>query len=167
MKWNWISIRGEVHCIVGENGAGKSTLIKIMSGAYQPDSGTITYLGQKLKHLTPHWARENGINTIYQEIDLIPVLNAAENINLGSEPLRKTEISTGKPFTTKCCPNIEGYGRRPEYHGPSPNLKVAQQQMVAIAKALSLNSKVLILDEPTAVFTGSEIDNSIQNHSET
>ena len=69
-----------------------------MSGAYQPESGMITYAGQQLKHLTPRWARENGINTIYQEIDLIPVLNAAENINLGNEPLQKNENIDWKPL---------------------------------------------------------------------
>jgi ribose transport system ATP-binding protein len=149
---------GEVHCIVGENGAGKSTLIKIISGAYQPDNGTISFLGQTYKHLTPHWARENGINTIYQEIDLIPVLNAAENINLGNEPLTKNGNIDWKTIYTKAAQILKDMGADLNITVPVQYLKVAQQQMVAIAKALSLNSKVLILDEPTAVFTGSEIE---------
>lgn len=149
---------GEVHCIIGENGAGKSTLIKIISGAYQPDSGTITYIGQSLKHVTPHWARENGINTIYQEIDLIPVLNAAENINLGNEPLTKNGNIDWKLIYSNASRILKDMGADLNIMVPVQYLKVAQQQMVAIAKALSLNSKVLILDEPTAVFTGSEIE---------
>lgn len=149
---------GEVHCIVGENGAGKSTLIKIISGAYQPDGGTITYLGQKLKQLTPHWARVNGINTIYQEIDLIPVLNAAENINLGNESVTKNGNIDWTRNKTKAESILKDMGADLDLTIPVQYLKVAQQQMVAIAKALSLNSKVLILDEPTAVFTGSEIE---------
>jgi ribose transport system ATP-binding protein len=148
---------GEVHCIVGENGAGKSTLIKIMSGAYQPDSGMINYAGQQLKHLTPRWARENGINTIYQEIDLIPVLNAAENINLGNEPLQKNGNIDWNTLTKNAADILKDMGADLDTTVPVQTLKVAQQQMVAIAKALSLKSKVLILDEPTAVFTGSEI----------
>lgn len=149
---------GEVHCIVGENGAGKSTLIKIMSGAYAPDSGSILYQGQSVKHIDPHWARKNGINTIYQEIDLIPVLDAAENICLGNEPLKSGGQIDWKAVKRTADDILNDMGAQIEMGVPVQNLKVAHQQMVAIAKALSINSKVLILDEPTAVFTGSEID---------
>jgi len=149
---------GEVHCIIGENGAGKSTLIKIMSGAYAPDSGSIAYLDQVRKHIEPRWARENGINTIYQEIDLIPVLDAAENICLGNEPLGKNGQIDWKAVNKTASTILNDMGAHIEMGIPVQNMKVAHQQMVAIAKALSINSKVLILDEPTAVFTGSEID---------
>lgn len=149
---------GEVHCLVGENGAGKSTLIKIISGAYQPDGGTITYLGRPLKHNSPHWARENGINAIYQEIDLIPSLSAAENISLGNEPVRRDGSIDWAAVRHKAATILTEMGAQLDIHVPVGTLKVAYQQMVAIAKALSLNSKVLILDEPTAVFTSSEID---------
>jgi ABC-type sugar transport system ATPase subunit len=149
---------GEVHCLVGENGAGKSTLIKIMSGAYQPDQGTISYIGQTLKSITPRWARENGINTIYQEIDLIPSLTAAENISLGNEPLTKVGNIDWKAVHQRAEEILNGMGAQLDLNVPIGKLKVAYQQMVAIAKALSLNSKVLILDEPTAVFTSSEIE---------
>jgi ribose transport system ATP-binding protein len=149
---------GEVHCIVGENGAGKSTLIKIISGAYQPDHGDIKYAGEILKQVTPRWARENGINTIYQEIDLIPVLNAAENIYLGNEPTKKGGNIDWKEVYRNASKVLNDMGADLDITIPVQNLKVAQQQMVAIAKALSLKSKVLILDEPTAVFTGSEIE---------
>jgi len=149
---------GEVHGLVGENGAGKSTLIKIMSGAYHPDKGTITYQGQAIKNLTPHWARENGINAIYQEIDLIPSLSAAENISLGNEPVKRGGNIDWPAVRRKALTILEDMGALLDVDVPVGSLKVAYQQMVAIARALSLNSKVLILDEPTAVFTSSEID---------
>jgi ribose transport system ATP-binding protein len=149
---------GEVHCLVGENGAGKSTLIKIMSGAYQPDHGTIIYQGRSLRNLTPRWARENGINAIYQEIDLIPSLNAAENISLGNEPLKANGNIDWKAVRQRAAQILEDMGAQIDLDIPVSGLKVAYQQMVAIAKALSLNSKVLILDEPTAVFTSSEVE---------
>ncbi|NPV87654.1 MAG: sugar ABC transporter ATP-binding protein [Anaerolineae bacterium] len=149
---------GEVHGVVGENGAGKSTLIKIMSGAYQPDHGTIHYQGQLLKNITPRWARENGINTIYQEIDLIPSLTAAENIALGNEPLGKGGSIDWAAVRSQARRILDDMGAHLPIDVAVGNLKVAHQQMVAIAKALSLNSQVLILDEPTAVFTSSEIE---------
>jgi ribose transport system ATP-binding protein len=149
---------GQVHCLVGENGAGKSTLIKIISGAYQPDEGTITYQGQALKNLVPRWARENGITAIYQEIDLIPSLSAAENISLGNEPLtRSGQVDWGQ-VRQRAARILGDMGAHINMDIPVGSLKVAYQQMVAIAKALSLNNKVLILDEPTAVFTSSEVE---------
>jgi ribose transport system ATP-binding protein len=148
---------GEVHCLVGENGAGKSTLIKIMSGAYQPDQGTIVYQGQLLKNHTPKWARANGINTIYQEIDLIPSLNAAENISLGNEPLTRSGGIDWREVQARATHILQDMDAEVALDVPVGTLKVAYQQLVSIAKALSLNSKVLILDEPTAVFTNSEI----------
>jgi ABC-type sugar transport system ATPase subunit len=149
---------GQVHCLVGENGAGKSTLIKIVSGAYQPDQGTITYQGQALKHLAPRWARENGITAIYQEIDLIPSLSAAENISLGNEPLTRSGQVDWPQVRQRAARILDDMGAHINVDIPVGSLKVAYQQMVAIAKALSLNSKVLILDEPTAVFTSSEVE---------
>jgi ribose transport system ATP-binding protein len=148
---------GEVHCLVGENGAGKSTLIKIMSGAYTPDRGTIQYQGKSLHNITPRWARENGINTIYQEIDLIPSLSAAENISLGIEPRTHLGNIDWDATRQRATEILRGWNVQIDIDAPVGTLKVAYQQMVAIAKALALNSKVLILDEPTAVFTSSEV----------
>ncbi|MCL4559176.1 MAG: sugar ABC transporter ATP-binding protein [Chloroflexi bacterium] len=149
---------GEVHCLVGENGAGKSTLIKIMSGAYTPDNGTIHYQGQGLHNITPRWARENGINTIYQEIDLIPSLSAVENISLGIEPLKRSGNIDWVAARRRASQILNNWGVQIDVDVPVGTLKVAYQQMVAIAKALALNSKILILDEPTAVFTSSEVE---------
>ncbi len=149
---------GEVHCLLGENGAGKSTLIKIISGAYRPDSGMILYQDKEVVHMTPRWARENGINTIYQEIDLVPHLNAAENILLGQEPLKKSGSIDWKEAHRLAMKIFDDMGGSVDMGVPVGMLKIAQQQMVAIAKALSMNSKVLILDEPTSVFTSKEVD---------
>ena len=150
---------GEVHCLVGENGAGKSTLIKIISGAYTKDAGTITYQGRELGHIAPAWARENGINTIYQEIDLIPSLDAAENISLGNEPRTRSGGIDWPAVRRNAQKNLDDIGANVDATVPVGQLKIAQQEMVAVAKALSLKSKVMILDEPTAAFTGTEVRN--------
>jgi ribose transport system ATP-binding protein len=149
---------GEVHCLVGENGAGKSTLIKIISGAYKPNEGRIIFEQKEFSHFSPKWAKENGINTIYQEIDLVPNLNGAQNICLGSEPLTKYG-NIDKAYIKKGARKIlKDMGVDVNLSIPIRNLKIAYQQLIAIAKALWLKSKVIILDEPTAVFTRSEID---------
>jgi ribose transport system ATP-binding protein len=148
---------GEVHCLVGENGAGKSTLIKIISGAYSLDEGAISYMGQPVHGVTPRWAREHGIMTIYQEIDLIPSLNAVENIFLGNELLKRSGNLDWATARRKAQAILEDIGAHIDLQLPVGKLKLAHQQMVAIAKALSLKSKVIILDEPTAVFTSSEV----------
>ena len=149
---------GEVHCLVGENGAGKSTLIKIISGAYYRDEGTVTYQGQALNGLTPRWARENGISTIYQEIDLVPSLTVAENIFLGIEPLTRMGNIDRASMRQEAQRILDDMGTHINVNTPTRQLTIAYQQMVAIAKALTLQSKIIILDEPTAVFTSSEID---------
>lgn len=149
---------GEVHCLVGENGAGKSTLIKIISGAYQPDSGQFSYQGQTIQHLNPRWSLDHGISTIYQEIDTVPVLTVAENISLGNEPLTPAGNIDRSAMRLRAKKVLDDIGTDIDVDAPVGSLKVAHQQMVVIAKALSLNSKVLILDEPTAVFMASEID---------
>lgn len=148
---------GEVHCIVGENGAGKSTLIKIISGAYHRDRGELVYQGEALEEFSPGWAREQGINTIYQEIDLVPSLTAAENIFLGIEPTGPLGGINWRALRQLARQQLDDLGVSVPENVPVGKLKIAQQQMVAIAKALTLKSKVIILDEPTAVFTSSEI----------
>lgn len=151
-------IPGEVHCLLGENGAGKSTLIKVISGVYKPDSGTIAYHGKEVHKLTTRRAREAGINTIYQEIDLVPHLNAAENILLGEEPLNFGGSINWKEVGKTAQKVFDDMGIEVDMNVPVGMLKMAEQQMVAIAKALSMNSKILILDEPTSVFTRKEVD---------
>ncbi len=149
---------GEVHCLVGENGAGKSTLIKIISGAYRCDSGEITFLGQHFAHLNPRWALGHGISTIYQEIDVVPALSVAENISLGNEPRKRNGNIDRAALKLRAKKLLEDIGVSLRLNAPVGGLKIAHQQLVAIAKALSLKSRILILDEPTAVFTASEIE---------
>jgi len=149
---------GQVHCLIGENGAGKSTLIKVVSGAYHPDAGIITYLGKTIGEIQPRWARENGINTIYQEIDLVPHLTAAENILLGEEPLTRFGNIDKKRAHGRCKELFAKLGVEIPLEVPVSQLRLAQQQMVAIAKALHMNSRVIIFDEPTSVFTSKDVE---------
>lgn len=149
---------GEVHCLMGENGAGKSTLIKIISGSYTSDSGEILYDGNVYKNYSPRWAHENGINTIYQEIDLVPHLTVAENITLRNEPLTKFKNINKSQMREKALDIFRDMGVEIDVDRELQSLKVANQQLVAIAKALACNSKVMILDEPTAVFTNTEVE---------
>ncbi|MFW5768963.1 MAG: sugar ABC transporter ATP-binding protein [Spirochaetota bacterium] len=150
---------GRVHCLVGENGAGKSTLIKIISGAYQPDTGIILFRGEEAEDWTPKKVLEAGISTIYQEIDIIPVLSVAENIFLGQEPRKPGGSIDRRAMISEAQKLLERIGVSFDVEEKVGKLKIAHQQMVSIAKALNLDSKVLILDEPTAVFTATEVEN--------
>ena len=147
---------GEVHCIMGENGAGKSTLIRILSGAHKADAGRIAFGGRSHDGYTPAWARDNGIATIYQELDLVPNLNAAENIFLGREPLRSLGRIDARERRRHTLAILESMQVSVDIERPVHELGIAQQQMVAIAKALTVDCRVMILDEPTAVFTQTE-----------
>jgi len=146
---------GEVHAIVGENGAGKSTLIKILAGALAPDKGRVLVYGQEVRNYNPEFARKLGIAVIYQDFNLIPHLNAPENISLGREPgrfgwiKRSFEFAEAKALFTQL--GIELPLRIPVYR-----LTIAQQQLVEIAKALALNAKILIMDEPTSALSLAE-----------
>ena len=152
--------KGEVHILLGENGAGKSTLIKILSGAYSLDSGEIIFEGKYVNIAKPTDAQELGITTIYQEFNLIPYLTVSQNIYLGREPVSPV---TRKLNHKKLREDTEALFRRLHLDiDPNANvidLGVAEQQMVEIAKALSVNSKVLIMDEPTSALTDKEIEN--------
>ncbi|MCW6511215.1 sugar ABC transporter ATP-binding protein [Lichenifustis flavocetrariae] len=149
---------GEVHCLMGENGAGKSTLIRIISGAHRADSGRIVFDGVSQERYTPAWARTHGIATIYQELDLVPNLNAAENIFLGREPLGllgRIDHAKRRQRTLEILASMQV---SVDIRRPVHELGIAQQQMVAIAKALTVDCRLLILDEPTAVFTQTETE---------
>lgn len=148
---------GEVHVLLGENGAGKSTLIKMLSGAYRPDGGRIFAGGQEVRIHGAQDAEKLGIATIYQEFNLVPDLTVAENIFLGRQPRRFGMIDRRRMEA-----DAEVLLRRVGLH-VSPRARVrelgiARLQMVEIAKALSLDARVLIMDEPTAVLTSEEVD---------
>ena len=149
---------GEVHCLMGENGAGKSTLIKIISGAHQADSGTIDLQGRRIENYSPGWARMHGIGTIYQELDLVPNLTCAENVFLGSEPRGRFGRIDRAALRAEASAVFDRMGVHLDVDALVQQLNVAHQQFVAIAKALVLKCRLLILDEPTAVFTSTEKD---------
>lgn len=148
--------RGEVHILLGENGAGKSTLMKILSGAYQKSAGQIIFDGQEVDIKNPKHAQTLGISTIYQEFNLIPHLSAGENIFLGREPRRFGLIDQRSIFQ-EALRALKGLGLSLDPRTLIRALKVAEQQMVEVAKALSLDARILIMDEPTAALTEHEI----------
>jgi len=149
---------GEVHAVVGENGAGKSTLMKIMSGAYVPDAGKIFLEGERVMFDHPVKAQRMGISIIYQEFNLLPDRTVAHNIFLGREPSRFGVIDIRK-LNSQAAAVMRDIGLD-EMIPPTAmvsSLSVAEQQLVEIAKAISLNAKVLIMDEPTAALTYTEV----------
>lgn len=149
--------RGEIHCLVGQNGAGKSTLMKILGGAYRMDAGDILLDGERIVFPNPHAALRAGISVLYQELVLNPCLSATENIFLGREirtSLRTVNMRQQRAEAEKL---IEPFGVEVDVTAPVEQLSVAQQQIVAIAKALSFKAKVIVLDEPSAVLTVEEL----------
>jgi ribose transport system ATP-binding protein len=147
--------RGEVHAVCGENGAGKSTLMKVLSGQYQPVSGTVTYKGRQRRFASSLEAQREGIAMIHQELNLVPHLSVAENIYLAREPRRWGFVDGARlARDSQRCLDRLGLALRPD--AIVGQLSVAQQQMVEIAKALSLDAEVLIMDEPTSSLTGAE-----------
>jgi ribose transport system ATP-binding protein len=157
---NDVSVRfrkGEVHALVGENGAGKSTLIKVLSGAVSPDSGEIVLEGTGYDAMTPHLSRSLGIGVIYQEFNLMPSLSVAENVFVGNLPGNRIFIDRAR--AEKRAADIFGRMRiNIDPKMPVKKLSVAYKQMVEIAKALSQDARVLVMDEPTAPLTTNETD---------
>ena len=150
---------GEVHALIGENGAGKSTIMKILTGVYRKDGGTIRYKGKEVEFHTPAQALHHGVCIIHQELNLMPHLTIAQNIFIGREPRR------GLPFwlddaamNRKAAELLAHMKLDMDPTMKVSELTVARQQMVEIAKALSYNSEVLVMDEPTAALTESEIE---------
>jgi ribose transport system ATP-binding protein len=147
---------GEVHALVGENGAGKSTLIKILSGAYPKDSGEVIFEGQSISTQNPHHAQQIGISTIYQEFNLAPHLSVTENILIGQLPMHGMSVdwATAKKRATEI---LERLGVTLRMDEPVGRLAVADKQLVEIAKALAHKSRLLIMDEPSAVLGEKEM----------
>ncbi len=149
--------QGEVHVLLGENGAGKSTLMKILSGAIPRDAGAIELLGRSVEIAGPAHAQELGIRIIYQEFNLVPQLSAAENIFLGKEAELAAGIIDRPRLRREAERLLRELGVRIDPGVPVKDLGVAQQQMVEVAKALSGEARVLIMDEPTSALTETEI----------
>jgi rhamnose transport system ATP-binding protein len=146
---------GEVHALLGENGAGKSTLIKIMAGVHTPDSGEITVEGKKVAFSSPREASNFGIATVYQEPLLFPDLNVAENIFIGHQ--NRNVFTNWRQMLREAEQLLATLGVALDVRSPARGLTVAAQQSVEIAKAISLNVRVLIMDEPTASLSAHEV----------
>ncbi|PCG19732.1 sugar ABC transporter ATP-binding protein [Brachyspira sp. G79] len=155
-NFNFSLIQGEILALIGENGAGKSTLMKILSGIYKKDAGSIEYFGKPLEISGPKEAEENGISIVHQELNLMNHLTVAQNIFIGHEPLNKFGLIDDKLMIKRAKKIFEGMNVDINPSAKIGSLTVGKQQLVEIAKALTHNSKILILDEPTAALTESE-----------
>src|SRR6201997_4600535 len=149
---------GEVHAFMGENGAGKSTLMKILAGAYHPDSGEIILDGKTVQFRTPHEARLSGIGIIYQELTVAPNLTVSGNVFLGSELRRFGFMKDTGEMDRKTQEVLNRLGARFKASDRASHLAVAEQQQVEIARALFCKSRVLVMDEPTAALSDRETD---------
>jgi rhamnose transport system ATP-binding protein len=147
----------EVHALVGENGAGKSTIVKLMAGIYQPDVGTLKIDGAAIELHNPAQAQRLGIAVIHQEPTLFPDLNVAENVFMGRHPRDRFGRVDWKRMYQEVGQLLASLGVRLNVYTPVQGLSVADQQLVEIAKALSLHSRVLIMDEPTAALSAHEV----------
>jgi rhamnose transport system ATP-binding protein len=148
---------GEVHALLGENGAGKSTLIKIITGVHQPDAGQLFLDGLPIRFANTREAQEHGIAAIYQEPSLFPDLDVAENILVGRQPLRNGRVDWKRMYQ-EASDLLRRLGLPIDPRTKARELSVAQQQVVEIARALSINAKVLIMDEPTSSLTLREVE---------
>jgi inositol transport system ATP-binding protein len=147
---------GEVHALLGENGAGKSTLLKILSGAQRPDGGSIEFEGRTIELATPHAAQRQGIVTIYQEFNLVPHLTIAENVFIGREP-RRAGFIQWRAMAARTREITERLGLDLDPHALVRDLSVAEQQMVEIARALSMESRLIVMDEPSSALSSTEV----------
>jgi len=146
-------LRGTVHGIVGENGAGKSTLMKILSGVYQKDSGTIVFDGAVIHHTTPHESMQRGLAIIYQELNLINTMSVGENIFLG----RFKETKGMRGTHARARELLDSIGSKVSTTKLVSELSVSEKQMIEISKALSFKSKLIIMDEPSSSLTAEEM----------
>ncbi len=148
---------GEIHALMGENGAGKSTLINVLSGLYPPREGTIHLDGREIRPRTPREAQAVGLSTVHQEIDLVPAMSVADNICLGRHPTRTGLIRQGAT-RRRAEAALASLGMYVDVSGSLGDHPIAVQQMVAIARAMDIDARVLILDEPTSSLDATETD---------
>jgi len=147
---------GEVHALIGENGAGKSTLIKVMTGVYQPDRGQVQVGGVRSVFRTPLEAQEHGVSTIYQEVNLVPLMSIARNLFLNREPRRFGLLDSAR-MKREATRILSGYGVHTDVSRPLRTLGLGAQQMVAIARAVQIEARVVIMDEPTSSLESREV----------
>ncbi|WUG83099.1 sugar ABC transporter ATP-binding protein [Streptomyces sp. NBC_00455] len=148
---------GEVHALIGENGAGKSTLIKVLTGVYRPDKGELTYRQEPVSFATPLAAQHAGISTIYQEVNLVPLLSVARNLFLGREPRNRIGLIDFRRMHREADEALRSLGVRTDVRRPLRSLGVGTQQMVALARAVSVDARVVIMDEPTSSLEPAEV----------
>ena len=150
--------KGEVHALVGENGAGKSTLVKILGGIHEKDSGKIFLNGNEYEPKSPKDAYQNGISVIHQELNLIGTQNAVENIFVGRQPLKnKLGFIDWKTMNKKAIELFKMLDMEIDLKSPVQRFGAATQQMIEIAKALSYDSEIIIMDEPSASISDKEV----------
>lgn len=153
--------KGKVHCLIGANGAGKSTLIKILAGAYQADSGTITLNGSEVKIPNPQVGRELGISVIYQELSLIDELTVAENIFLGRYP-QKNGLVDWQQIKRKSQELIKTLGVRIDVNSRVGDLSIGYKQITELAKALACEAQIIVMDEPSATLSQDEFETLVK-----
>ncbi len=149
---------GEVHGLVGENGAGKSTLVKILAGVHRPDGGRLVLNGEDAIFDNAKQSQAAGIAIIFQEPTLFPDLSVAENIFVGMQPLKRFRRIDGRRMRREAAAVFEQLGVRLDPDRLARGLSIADQQLVEIAKALTTNARVIVMDEPTAALAGTEVD---------
>ena len=149
--------RGEVHALVGQNGAGKSTLIKVLTGFYRRDAGTVTFDGAPFEAASPKDAQAKGISTIYQEINLVGLRSVAENICLG-RPFRRFGLLDVSAMQTEARRLVGRFNLDIDVRRPLDSFPIATQQMVAIARAIGFSAKLVIMDEPTSSLDDREVE---------
>jgi rhamnose transport system ATP-binding protein len=153
---------GEAHALVGENGAGKSTLVKMLAGVHQPDSGTLTINGEAVTLASPTAAREAGVAVIYQEPTMFPDLNVAENVFMGRMPTRGIGRLDRESMREQVVSVLELLDVRLDPGRAARGLPIADQQIVEIAKALTLDARILVMDEPTAALSAAEVERLVR-----
>ncbi|GIF51456.1 sugar ABC transporter ATP-binding protein [Asanoa ferruginea] len=148
---------GEVHALVGENGAGKSTLIKVLTGVYRADEGEVHYRGEPVSFARPLDAQRAGISTIYQEVNLIPLMSVARNLFLGREPRTRFGLLDIGRMNRDAGETLGRYGIDVDVTRPLRSTSLGTQQMVALARAVAIDAKVLVMDEPTSSLEPREV----------
>ncbi|MGO2633331.1 MAG: sugar ABC transporter ATP-binding protein [Galactobacter sp.] len=149
---------GSIHALIGQNGAGKSTLIKVLTGAYRPDSGEIRYQGKPVHFSRPSEAQDTGISTVYQEVNLIPKLSIAQNIYLGREPRTKLGLIDSRRMQREARALLDGFGLQLDVGADLDTLGLGVQQMVALARAVTIDANVIVMDEPTSSLERREVE---------
>jgi len=156
-----VSVRlrgGEVHALVGENGAGKSTLIKLLTGVYQLDAGQLLHKGQSVAFANPKAAQDAGISTIYQEVNLVPLQSGARNLYMGREPRTALHLVDYKKMNRDAKALLDDFNIDADPTVPVATLALGAQQMICVARAISLDANVVIMDEPTSSLESREVE---------